>query len=1114
MECQECQIELPNGSKFCKECGRKLELTCPGCGKNIPPDSKFCLECGQQLAAKPAIGKGEALADAERKQVSALFSDLSGYTAMTERLDPEEVKEITGCIFDGVRAIVGKYDGFIERFAGDGVLALFGVPKSHEDDPVRAVRAAREIHELVDGMNPRYEPKVGTRLSMHSGVNTGLAVTADVDPEKGTHGVTGDAINVAAKLSDLAKGGDILVGPVTRHHIEGHFVLEALQPAKLKGKSEPISVYKVLARKEQPITVHRQSGLRADLIGRQAELVQMQEALENLQKGKGSVIAIYGDGGTGKSRLVEEFKASLDLDKIGWHEGHAYAYAQNIAYFPLVNFMNRAWKIEEGDPPATVRGKIESGLERLLGDKEQVAPYIGSLYALSYPEIEDVSPEFWRSRLFEGVQAMVAALTQHRPTVFCFEDIHWADPSTLDLLRYLISELSHPALFICMYRPPFSLFTSHQLNSLGKSYDEIRLQDLSPSDTQEMLKSLLKTESIPIELRKFIMEKTEGNPFYLEEMVNSLLESGTLAPENGDWKLTRKLDDSTMPATVQGVISARLDRLDREMKRVLQEASVIGRTFLFEILKKITEIQEPIDHFLNSLERLDLIRARSLEPELEYIFKHALTQEVVYKGLLNKDRQEIHERIGLVMEHLFQDRLTEFCETLAFHFKQGRSVVKAVDYLMKSGEKSLNRYAVEESHQQYQEAFNLLAAQLGSSNEGQTLIIDLLIEWSLVFYYRGDWATLERLLSAHEHYAVALEDKHRLGMFLAWLGMNKCWRGKYRESHDYLKRALACGEEAQDQKVIGYAAAWLSWCCAELGLLSTAIAYGQRALQISDIFPSDQYLYFKPLTGMAIAYFLMGDGPKAIDAGKKVLEYGSRHSNIRCIAMGHAAIGVGKLERGDIPSAIESLKRATQVALDPFYFSGMSLFLAVAQVHSRDFAGAEATLQNVVQYTRDFGIEWLGTVAQMCLGIIALSKGDMNRGLAMMEEVRQVWLDSGRRCFHASLENALGNVYLQIVLREGDLSLPVVLKNIGFLVKNVPGAANKAEAHFKKAVQIAEEIGAKGTLGRTYLDLGRLHKAKRRQEEARQCLEKAVEYFELCDAEAYLNQAREVLNSL
>jgi tetratricopeptide (TPR) repeat protein len=230
--------------------------------------------------------------------------------------------------------------------------------------------------------------------------------------------------------------------------------------------------------------------------------------------------------------------------------------------------------------------------------------------------------------------------------------------------------------------------------------------------------------------------------------------------------------------------------------------------------------------------------------------------------------------------------------------------------------------------------------------------------------------------------------------------------------------------------------------------------------------------------------------------------------------MGHAAIGVGKLERGDIPSAIESLKRATQVALDPFYFSGMSLFLAVAQVHNRDFARAEATLQNVVQYTRDFGIEWLGTVAQMCLGIIALSKGDMNRGLAMMEEVRQVWLDSGRRCFHASLENALGNVYLQIVLGEGDLSLRVVLKNIGFLVKNVPGASNKAEAHFKKALQLAEEIGAKGTLGRTYLDLGRLHKAKKRQDQAKECLAKAVEYFELCEAEAYLKQAREVLDSL
>lgn len=243
---------------------------------------------------------------------------------MTSRLDPEDLKDITDRIFDGVRTIVGKYDGFIEKFAGDGVLALFGVPKAHEDDPVRAIRAAREILELVEAMNPDYEAEIGAPLSMHSGINTGLAVTADVAVEKGTHRVTGNAINVAARLSDLAKAREIFVGPETYRRAEGHFTFETLEPAKVNGKAEPISIYKVISVKDEPARVHRPSGLRAELIGRKAELAQLQEAVERLKGGTSSVIAICGDAGTGKSRLVEEFKSSLDLSAIRWREGISY----------------------------------------------------------------------------------------------------------------------------------------------------------------------------------------------------------------------------------------------------------------------------------------------------------------------------------------------------------------------------------------------------------------------------------------------------------------------------------------------------------------------------------------------------------------------------------------------------------------------------------------------------------------------------------------------------------------------------------------------------------------------------------------------------------------------
>ncbi len=1114
MKCCACQTELPNEAKFCNVCGEKLEIDCPECNRPNPPDSKFCLACGQRLATEPPTVKSETIADAERKQVTALFSDLSGYTPMTERLDPEEVKEITGQFVDGVRAIVGKYDGFIEKFAGDGVLAMFGVPKAHEDDAVRAIRAAREIHELVEGMNPKYEARIGAHLSMHSGIHTGLAVTAEVDPEKGIHGMTGATISIAARLSGIAKAGEILMGPVTQQQVEAQFVSAALGPVSLKGKSEPIPIYKVLSLKEQPISVHRQSGMRADLIGRNAELIQLQEAVERLMMGKGSVISVYGGPGTGKSRLVEEFKASLDLDKIRWREGHAYPYAQNISYFPLIDLMNRAWQIEEGDPPATVREKVESGIERLLGKEQQVTPYVGSLYALSYPEIEDVSPEFWQSRLFEGIQTIVAALTQYGPTVFCFEDIHWADSSMMDLLRYIISELRNPALFLCLYRPPFNLFTSHQLKGLGKRYEEIQLLDLSPSDTQEMLKSLLKTQSIPAELRKFASDKIEGNPFYLEETINSLVESGILARENGTWRLTGRLDESAAPATVQGVIAARLDRLDRQMKRVLQEASVIGRAFLFEILKKITEIKEPIDSFLNGLERLDLIRARSLQPELEYIFKHALTQEVVYNGLLKKERQEIHERTGLVMEHLFRDRLAEFYETLAFHFKQGLSLTKAVNYLMKAGAKSLNRFALDEAYQYYKEGYEILEGKAEKTQADRKLLIDLLIELGPVIYFRGGSNEYIDLLAAHEGTAVAIGDDTRLGMFYAWSGWSRCWRAKLNEAVPILEKSLKIGREIQSHQIIGYASCWLAWACGELGRLDDALAYAEKALEMHRLLPSDQYLYTKPLGGIGHACWFKGEWKRALDVGKQIVDFSLRHSNIRGLVMGYMVSALAYITKGDFDQALENCQKALGLNTDPFYTQYIHVGQSFAYLGAERLDEAKQAARLAVEWGREFGWEWPGSHCEPVLGVVSILQGDMAGGMSQLEGLARRFRQDDREVLYAFTEHLIGSVYLQMALGEGKPSLSTIIRNIGFIGRNFFVAASKAADHLNKAIEVAQEIGAKGTLGEAYLGLGRLHIAKRKKDEARECISKAIDLFEQCEIETRLKEAREVLDSL
>jgi class 3 adenylate cyclase len=815
MKCPKCKTENPDTQKFCGECGSILELACPKCGSPNPSKYKFCGECGQELDGK--IGKEAAEtekkvtgAEGERKHVTVLFSDLSGYTAMSEKLDPEEVKEITGRIFDDVSKIISKYDGFIEKYAGDAVMALFGVTQSQEDDPVRAVKSAEEIHELVKTLSPQYEEKIGQPLAMHSGINTGLVVTGELNLEKGVHGVAGDTVNTASRLSSIAEAGEILIGQDTYSRAEGFFNFESLEPAEVKGKAKPIRIYKYLSSIEQPRKLHRLHGLRADLIGRKAEMAQLSEAVDNLAKGQGSMFSIVGTAGTGKSRLIEEFKASLNLGEVQWREGHAYPYSQNIPYFPLIDLISRTLNIEEGDSPEKIREKIESSIELLIGEQDDIAPYIGSLYSLNYPEIESVSPEYWKSKLQRAMLSLLSALAKQGLTVICLEDLHWADPSSLDLVRFLLSEIREPLIFICAYRPIITLFSSHQISTLPRPYHEINLKDLSRTESQEMVQSLLKADRIPSDLQRFIQDKVEGNPFYLEEAINSLIESDFLVRDNGDWRITQQIEAADISSTVQGVISARVDRLEQESKRILQAASVIGKSFYYEILKKISELKEGIDKCLSGLERLDLIKAKSIQPELEYFFKHALTQEVVYNGLLKKERRKIHNRTGQVIEQLFIDRLPEFFETLAYHFKMGKSTRKAIDYLMKSGEKSLARYALDESDQYYTEAYQLIVEIPDKTDLDNELLIDLLMKWALVFYYQGEFGKLTDLFEEH----LALDDKSKYGMFYAWLGFAFICRNRIKDSYEYLKTALQIGEQLKDQKLIGYACTWLTWTCA------------------------------------------------------------------------------------------------------------------------------------------------------------------------------------------------------------------------------------------------------------------------------------------------------------
>ena len=1134
MHCSTCQFENREGVEFCEECGVKLEVECPSCQAKIPLGRKFCGKCGHKLdsaqytstaPSKPETPVSESPVEkssfdatpiaGERKHVTVLFSDLTGYTAMSEQLDPEEVKDITTHIFNEISKIIGKYDGFIEKFAGDAVMALFGAKQAHEDDPIRAIKAAREIHHAVNSMNPKYEEIIGQPLSMHTGINTGLVVTGDINLERGTHGVAGDVLNVAARLSGMGKAGEILVGQNTYRQAEGYFDFREIDSTSIKGKSEPLQIYKVLSLKEKPVKIHRLHGLRADLIGRRVELGQIVEAAQKLSKDKrGLVVSICGAAGTGKSRLIEELRANLNLEKMQWLEGHAYPHSQNIPYYPLIDLLNKTLQIEENDPPQKVKEKVETGISGLVGEEVNLIPYIGSLFSISYPEIEEVSPEFWKSQLKKAVETALSALAQRSPTIICLEDLQWADPSFIELIRLILADIREPLLFLCVYRPIVSIFSSHQIAAMANAYKEIRLHDLSASESQNMVESLLKSTSIPADLQRFVRDKVEGNPFYIEEVINSLIETETLVKDNGGWRVTRPISEVDISSSIHGVISGRIDRLETETKRILQEASVIGKAFLYDILQRVTDLKKNIDICLSGLERLDLIKMRSLQPDLEYIFKHALTQEVVYSGLLKKERQTIHERIGLVMEQLFQDRLPEFYETLAFHFKQSRSIDKATEYLTKAGDKSLRRYAVEESHRYFKDAFDVISDKPKQTKDEEKLLVDILLKWAYVFNHRGDFRGLADLFGAHEDLAESLDDRERLGMFYAWLGWALNGKEELKGAHKYLSKALKLGEEIENPKVIGYACGWLIWTCAALGLLDEAIVYAKRAQEMLKFSKSDKELFRFTIVGKGMAYWFRGECTKAIDAGKTLLEYGQRESDLRCMTMGHWTIGNGYYAAGNFSAAIECHKSAIQAAPDPLFASSAKLLLGMTYIADGQLKESEDIFDEIMQYSERSGAEIVGSAGRFFHGIIMIIKGHLYQGVSIVEDLLRLWHQNGSRYRYVIGKYMLGKLYLQIVEGSERRRLSFLAKNIGFLLKNVPFADRRAETYFNTAIEVAKEIGARGLLGQAKLDLGMLHKAKNRTDQARECISSAIQLFEACEAELYLQQARKAKAAL
>jgi len=666
MECPKCQTENPKKRKFCRECGVKLSLICPQCSAENLSDDKFCGECGHQLReseevsaidySKPQSYTPKFLADkilttrssieGERKLVTVLFADVTNYTVMAEKLDPEIVHQIMDGCFNILMNETHRYEGTINQFTGDGIMALFGAPLALEDHAQRACHTALSIQRSITKYGEKIITDFGIDFKMRIGINSGPVVVGAIgDDLRMDYTAVGDTTNLATRMETIARPGSVIVSENTQRLVKDYFELNPLGPAQVKGKEQPQSAFELMksSQVETRLDASISRGL-TQFVGRKDSMSTITDRWENVLSGSGQILGIVGDAGVGKSRVLLEFRNSLDTREFTHLEGRCLPYGGSIAYLPFLDIIKGYFEIKENEPEYAITTKMKGKLANFNPELLDIAlPAFQDLLSLKVDDEiwSELEPKEKREQTFEALRNLLIEIGLNKPLILTIEDLHWIDKSSEKFLNYFIDWLPQSSiLLILLYRPEYIHTWSN------KSYfSKVGLNQLTTESSAELVSALLKDGKVVPELEQLILNRAAGNPLFMEEFTHSLLEDGLIIRQEGNrFVLNRKSVEIQVPATIQGIIAARMDRLEDNLKRTMQVASVIGRDFAFRILQTITGMREELKSHLLNLQGFEFIYEKRLFPELEYIFKHALTQEVAYNSLLLKRRKELHEK--------------------------------------------------------------------------------------------------------------------------------------------------------------------------------------------------------------------------------------------------------------------------------------------------------------------------------------------------------------------------------------------------------------------------------------------------------------------------------------
>ena len=722
MQCPKCQFENREGAKFCIECGNKLEISCSKCGHLNPSESKFCEECGSKLGL-PADQTPKELSfdekltkiqkylpkgltekilsqknriEGERKQVTVMFCDMEGYTSMSELLGIEDAYSIMDQVYEILIHKVHDYEGTVNEMTGDGIVALFGAPVALEDAPQRAIRSSLAIHREMTKFSDtlKQEKKDAPPVKMRIGIHTGPVVVGTVGNDlRVEFKAVGDTVNLASRIEGQAQPGTTYITEDTFKLTEGLFRFEGLGQRVIKGKEEPVNVFRAIApsTRRTRFDVSAEQGL-TPFAGRERELELLLEGFERCKAGRGQAFSVIAEAGIGKSRLLYEFRKAVAHEDVTFIEGKCLSYSKDVPYHLHIDTLKANFDIHEGDEDSVIREKVTRGLKILRVDEDSNLPYFLELFSVKDSGIDKIpmSPEAKRDRIIEALKHIVLKGSEIRPLILAYEDLHWVDKSSEVVSKHILESIPGArVLLIFTYRPEF-------VHTWGaKSYhNQLTLNRLSNSETLMMVSHLLGSEELDRDLEEFILEKTEGVPFFIEELIKSLKDLKILKREDNRYRIAKDIKEAIIPATIQDVIMARIDSLPEEAKSLLQKGAVAGREFDHDLTKRVTNLsEEELLPYLSVLKDSELLYERGIYPQSTYVFKHALIQDATYQSLMKSTRQKYHQKIAQVLEKSFADTMESQPELLAHHYTEAGLNEQAVGYWYQAGKRAAQRSA-------------------------------------------------------------------------------------------------------------------------------------------------------------------------------------------------------------------------------------------------------------------------------------------------------------------------------------------------------------------------------------------------------------------------------------